>query len=164
MPNKKLLSIYLNDHLAASVAGRQLAQRTVANNRGSDYGNWVRGFVGEVEEDQEALLDVMRRLQVSVDPIKPRAAWVVEKLGRLKLNGQIRGYSPLSRLVEIEGLCLGIDGKLSMWRSLEQLAEFDTRLAVTDFDTLIKRAERQREEIEVHRLKAANSAFTEHQG
>jgi hypothetical protein len=161
MPNKKLLAIYLNDHLAGAIAGEQLARRALSNNRDSDYGDWLAGFLREVEEDRETLLDLMRRLDVSIDPLKPRAAWLVEKFGRLKLNGQIRGYSPLSRLVEIEGLCLGVDGKLSMWRALKQLAGFDTRLAVTDFDTLVKRAERRREELEGHRLKAANSAFTE---
>ena len=33
---------------------------------------------------------------------KDGAAWVAEKLGRLKTNGQLTGYSPLSRLVELE--------------------------------------------------------------
>ena len=44
--------------------------------------------------------------------------WTGEKLGRLKLNGQLLGYSPLSRLIELEGLMLGIAGKLAMWIAL----------------------------------------------
>jgi hypothetical protein len=51
---------------------------------------------------------------------KPAAAWTVEKLGRLKLNGQLTGYSPLSRMVEIEMLYIGITGKMRMWRALEE--------------------------------------------
>ena len=34
-------------------------------------------------------------------------------VGRFKLNGQLRGYSPLSRLVELEILMAGIDAKRS---------------------------------------------------
>ena len=38
------------------------------------------------------------------------AGWVAEKAGRLKLNGSLLTYSPLSRLVELEGLSLGVEG------------------------------------------------------
>ena len=42
-------------------------------------------------------------------PIAPRSrpAGPAEKLGRLKPNAQLRGYSPLSPLVELEGLLVG---------------------------------------------------------
>jgi hypothetical protein len=33
----KLLSIYLNDHLAGSTSGIELAKRSAANNRGTPY-------------------------------------------------------------------------------------------------------------------------------
>ena len=46
---------------------------------------------------------------------KSAGAWTAEKFGRLKPNGQLTGYSPLSRLVELEGLKLGITGKLGLW-------------------------------------------------
>ena len=38
-------------------------------------------------------------------------AWSAEKFGRLKLNGQLSGYSPLSRLEELEILALVAEGK-----------------------------------------------------
>jgi hypothetical protein len=37
----------------------------------------------------------------------------------LKLNGQLRGYSPLSRLDELELLQIGVAGKRRLWRALE---------------------------------------------
>ena len=64
----------------------------------------------------------MDRLGVRKDPLKPAAAWMAEKLGRLKLNGQLSGYSPLSRVVELEGLHIGITGKLELWKALELTA------------------------------------------
>ena len=48
--------------------------------------------------------------------------------GRLKPNGQLTGYSPLSRLVELEGLSLGITGKLGLWRALLGLVPGEPRL------------------------------------
>ena len=44
---------------------------------------------------------------------KEAVAWVGEKIGRLKLNGQLRGYSPLSRVLELEALAVGVSGS---WR------------------------------------------------
>ena len=35
---------------------------------------------------------------------KNAGAWALEKVGRLKLNGELTSYSPLSRVVELEGL------------------------------------------------------------
>ena len=46
----------------------------------------------------------MRDLGFGADKLKNVAAWGLEKVGRLKLNGELTGYSPLSRMVELEGL------------------------------------------------------------
>jgi hypothetical protein len=101
----------------------------------------------------------MDTLDAAKDPVKQLAAWAGEKLGRLKLNGQFTGYSDLSRLEELEGLSLGVEGKLSLWRSLKNVADHDSRLATADLDRLVERAQRQREELEVHRLEAAGQAL-----
>ena len=61
----------------------------------------------QIEEDVDSLQEVMDRLDVKPDRVKEAMGWTAEKLGRLKLNGQLLGYSPLSRLVELEGLMLG---------------------------------------------------------
>ena len=74
--------------------------------------------------------------------------WAGEKVGRLKPNGQIRGYSPLSRFLELETLSVGISGKLALWRSLQQLPEVAERLPGIDLAELVERAERQRAELE----------------
>ena len=65
--------------------------------------------------------------------MKPAVAWIAEKAGRLKLNGQIRGYSPLSRLVELEGLEVGVTGKRSLWQALSRAFLDDARLAGFDW-------------------------------
>jgi hypothetical protein len=154
-----LLAIYLNDHLAGSTVGRELAQRAAGSNRGNVYGAFLEGLATEIAEDRETLIAIMRALDVRVDRLKVLGAWGAEKLGRLKPNGRLLGYSPLSRVVELEGLALGINGKLALWRTLENLVSGRPELASFDIATLAERAESQLERLEPHRLRAATEAL-----
>ncbi len=99
---------------------------------------------------------MMDHLGVAQNRFKVPAAWAAEKVGRLKPNGQLTGYSPLSRLIEMEGLALGVTGKLSLWRAL---AATSTDLSSFDLDGLIDQARRQRDGLEKHRIQAAKDAF-----
>lgn len=154
------LSIYLNDHLAGSSVGLDLARRTASENEGNSYGRVLTEVAEEIAEDREALTDVMDRLSVRHDRVKVAGAWAAEKLGRLKLNGSLVSYSPLSRLEEIEGLALGVEGKLSLWRSLKITHGDDPRLRGVDLDALIARARSQRQRLERQRRKAAKEALS----
>ena len=89
----------------------------------------------------------------SRDRIKVVAAWVGEKFGRLKLNGELLHSSPLSAMVELEVLLLGVHGKHALWRTLRELD--DDRLDAARLAELEQRAERQAGELEEHRLAAA---------
>jgi hypothetical protein len=152
-----LLAIYLNDHLAGSTVGVELARRARGSNEGTPLGDFLATLVMEIEEDRDTLQDVMEAVGAGRDRLKVVGAWAGEKAGRLKLNGSLLGYSPLSRVVEIEGLRLGVEGKACLWRMLRELA--DPRLSGFDFDALIARAERQRDELERHRLEAGRLAL-----
>jgi hypothetical protein len=154
-----LLATYLNDHFAGATAGLELARRAAGQNDGSELGVLLARLVGEVEEDRETLAAVMDAVGAGRDRAKVAAAWVGEKAGRLKPNGQLTGYSPLSRLIELEGLSLGIEGKRGLWEALRTRS--DARLGSFDFAALAERAARQRSEIEPFRLAAAESAFSE---
>ena len=103
----------------------------------------------------------MTALGVEQSALKPAAGWVLEKAGRLKLNGQIRGYSPLSRLVELEGLETGVSGKRALWQALSSVFHGDPRLAQFNLAGLIARAEEQLEGIGEQRVAAAPDALTE---
>jgi hypothetical protein len=160
MEDIKLLTIYLNDHLAGSVAGHELAKRTQSSNADTPLGDYLIEFTQQVEEEQSVIENLLDSFEASPDRIKQLAAWIAEKAGRLKLNGQITGYSDLSRLVELEGLCIGVEGKASLWRSLKQVSGHHPALAVADLDRLIDQAEAQRGRLEEFRLGAAAIAFT----
>jgi hypothetical protein len=155
----RLIAIYLNDHLAAATGALELARRAAGSNAGNDYGPFLAELAGEIEDDLHALEVVMERLAVGRDRLKVAAGWAAEKAGRLKLNGQLLGYSPLSRVVELEMLSLGVEGKLSLWRVLEPLAADDPRLRDVDVTDLMTRARSQRRRLEPRRLRAAREAF-----
>jgi len=154
-----LIAIYLNDHLAGATAGRELAKRAAASNRGTAYGPFLEELASQIDEDRDSLLTAMRALGIRVDPVKVAGGWAAEKLGRLKLNGRMRGYSPLSRVVELEALALGVHGKLAMWRSLKALESTLPLPASIDLRELAARAEHQLEELETHRLGAVAEAL-----
>lgn len=159
MPDGRLLAIYLNDHLGGATAGVELAKRALRANRGSELGTFLEGLVAELEEDRRTLRSVIAHLGIPESRVKPALGLVAERLGRLKLNGQLRGYSPLSRVLELEGLAMGIEGKASLWRNLRETPVAE-RLGEVDLDELVARAERQQAGLEPHRLDAVRLAFS----
>lgn len=157
---RRFLRIYLNDHLMGSAVGIRLARRCLRNNRGTPLGAFLETLVTEIAEDRAALEQLMGALGFPPDPVKLAAAVVAERVGRLKLNGRLVGYSDLSRLLELEGLYAGVDLKLRLWHSLRRVAATHPAIAATDLDRLAARASSQREGLERHRLEAAARAFT----
>jgi hypothetical protein len=158
-PSDVLLAIYLNDHAAGATVGRELSRRSAASNRGTPYEPFLSRLAGEIAEDRRSLLAIMDALGVRVDRFKAAAAWGGEKLGRLKLNGQLRGYSPLSRIIELEGLLLGVHGKRALWITLGELAGDRPGLVADELHGLRQRAESQLEGLETHRTRAIAEAL-----
>ena len=152
------LSIYLNDHLAGATAGLELARRLRGSNEGNpEFGPAVAEICAEIEADRETLIAIMERLGVGRGRLKPALAVAGERLGRLKPNGQLRGYSPLSRLDEIELLQIGVAGKRRLWRALEHTHAAE--LASFDLGALAERATAQLVRLEALHVKAAALAL-----
>jgi hypothetical protein len=150
----KLLAIYLNDHLAGATAGVEVARRLRASNEDDpEFGPALAEICAEIEADRETLKAAMDRLGVGQGKLKPLAAILGERLGRLKLNGQLRGYSPLSRLDELELLQIGVVGKRRLWRALDHTHAAD--LADFELGALVERATEQLRRLEALHLKAA---------
>jgi hypothetical protein len=150
----KYLPIYLNDHYAGSTLGVELAKRAAKNSAdNAEFGPPLATLATEIDEDRDALKRIMGRLDVSEDRIKASIFWLGEKVGRLKPNGELLHFSPLSRVVELEGLITGVGGKLSLWRTLLELAEREDRLDAGELDVLAGRAEDQL--LRLHALRGA---------
>lgn len=157
------LKIYLNDHLAGATGGRDLAVRVARAHRGTADAATLARLRTEVSEDREALLSIMAALVVPVRQYKLVAVWAAEKLSRVKLNGHLLSRSPLSNLVELEALQLGVHGKAGGWRTLRVLADSDTRLRAHDLDDLLLRAQEQEATLEELRIRTA-TLLLDHRG
>ena len=149
------LATYLNDHLAGSTTGVELARRLQRDHQGTPLGTVMAELAEEVEQDRATLQDLMERLGVDRSTLRQAAGAVAERLARLRTGERLTGSPHLSRLLETELLSLGVEGKLLMWKVLAAAAAADARLAATDFGRLIDRARSQRERLEPHRLAAA---------
>jgi hypothetical protein len=157
-PPRDLLAIYVQDHLAGATAGRRLARRLVGSNRGTPYQTVLEEIARDVDEDARVLTHVMAGLGVAPSRGKQLAAAAAEYVGRAKLNGQLRGYSALSRVVELEGLLAGVHAKWRLWAALRASLPPTDLPADVDLGALEERAEAQIGRLrELHRAAAAEA-------
>jgi hypothetical protein len=154
-----LLGIYLNDHLAGSAGGAALARRLLDAHKGTPAEGDLTEFVRQVNADRDALIEIMSQLGLPRTYYKETLATVAERVGRLKLNGGLLRRSPLSSVVEFEGMALGVTGKRSAWRSLRLLAETEPRLDKDRLDALISAADEQLAILERLRVQAVQEAL-----
>ncbi|MFD5831460.1 SRPBCC family protein [Lentzea sp. NPDC060358] len=147
--NTELLGIYLNDHLAGATAISELARRV------SRTHPELRLLADDLEADRKELLDFMREVGVESRPHKAALGWLSEKAGRLKLNGRVLGRSPLSDVLELEGLRVGVEAKSALWRTLRELRSFDDER----LERLARRAADQAGLVDGYRLRSAPGSF-----
>jgi hypothetical protein len=149
---RSLLAIYLQDHHAAGVAGARVAKRAALaiDHRAGNDGDLTR-VASEISQDLIALEGIMRQLGVEPDRVKDTFSRIAERVSRSKLNGRLLRRSPLSDLLELETLVVGITGKQALWVTLREVLPAQ----VERFDQLLKRAEEQKRLVENARLEAA---------
>lgn len=153
---EEYLRIYLNDHRSGAVVGGRLAQRCRDNNADSELGLYLGTLVDEVHEDAATLDEIMQRFGVRANPVKQALAVIGERIARLKLNGHLRGYSPLSRVIELESLIAGVHAKQRLWEALNA-AHCDLPAGV--LDEMTERADRQLQQLEAFHRTAAIHAL-----
>lgn len=151
------IGIYLNDHLAAGAAGIELAKRCRRSNEGTPLADDLTQIIREIEEDAATVRKCLELVGGKPNPAKIAATRAGEFVGRLKLNGQLRGYSPLSRLLELEMLISGIDGRRSLLTALTVADR--PELASFDFAALADRAAAQRDRLIPYHRDAARVAL-----
>ena len=158
MAQNEALDAYLNDHLAGAAAGVELAERIGEHNPGP-LATHLEDLGRAIAADRDTLEQLMERLGVTPSRPKQVAGKVLETLSRFRLNERITGSTDVTRLMEIETLSLGIEGKLALWRSLEQVTGSRPELAAFDLGALMARAVDQRSGLEPFRLQAAAEAL-----
>jgi len=154
VPDRKLLGVYLNDHLTAAAAGASLARRAAGGIQGP-AAEGLQTIARELDEERREITEAMSRLGVRRQPGRELLGQVGERLGRFKLNGRLLERSPLSDVVELEGLALIVTGQLALWRALRAVAPSFPELDSGRLDRLVGRAEQRRTMLE--RLQAESA-------
>jgi hypothetical protein len=155
----EILPIYLQDHLAGSVAALELLDHLRKLSRGTAREKLFAALHLEIEEDQKVVKDLLRRLGESQSGARKAAAWLTEKVGQAKLKLDDPGSGELRLLEALEALELGILGKLGLWRALAVAADRVPEVRKLDLPSLQRRAREQQQQVEAERLEVARAAF-----
>jgi hypothetical protein len=153
------LDEYLNDHLAGAMMGSDLARQIRSRNQGTPLGELMASLAPQIEEDRQSLIELMRRIDSPRRPVRQAGAWVTAQASRLKFWGPTAGEPALGTFLALESLALGVRGKLSLWKALDQVADQHPTIASEDLAVLIGRAESQYDALEQERLAAGRRAL-----
>jgi len=148
--SREALGTYINDHLSGSVVAVETLERLVHPDHPTLSPDALRSLLAEIREEQQLLQTLLERLDVGEHTVKKAAAWLSEKVGRIKLDD-----GPLGTMEMLEALSLGITGKLKLWLALERVAPRHPELGELDYARLQRRAREQHELVEDLRLKEA---------
>ncbi|MFI7353978.1 hypothetical protein ACIBTP_08525 [Streptomyces avidinii] len=160
LPAQRLLAIYLNDHLAGASGGVSLIRRMARAHRGTPAGPPLAELAEQIAEDRESLREIMTALDVPAQWHRVVVGRLAEKAGRVKLGGHLVSRSPLSDVLELEAMRIGVEGKASLWQSLGILADTADHLDRNAVDRLLTRARHQAAVLDGLHADAARQSIT----
>jgi hypothetical protein len=149
------LGTYVHDHLAGAQFAVKLLEDLHAQADDERTNALSRELLKDVEADRQVLQDFAASIGEESSIAKEAAAWIAQKLSRVKLSPG----DELGSFEAVETLCLGILGKLALWNALETLRGKDSRIAELDLPSLAERARTQHEKIDALRLALAPQVF-----
>ena len=147
MESKRYWEIYLNDHRAGAAGGAALVRRVWHNNRNTPWGPLLRQVADTIDQDVVILDEVREVAAVSGGDLKQVAALLTERAARFKLNGHLLTYSPLSRVLELEGLLSAVQAKQRLWVALRLASPSHPEWVGFDFAALEARGLEQMEKL-----------------
>jgi hypothetical protein len=154
------LAIYLNDHLAGSVAAIEMIEHLITVHQGTPVGQFCKALNSDINSDQAELRQLMRSLEVKESTVRKAGAWLAEKFSRPKLGPSHDGPDAVGLFEALESLRLGINGKESLWRTLKAVRESWPQMNAFDLERLEKRAIEQGERVDTRRLDVARQILT----
>src|SRR5215207_2089765 len=102
------LSVYLNDHLAGSVAAVELLRHLETAHEGTDLATFATALRADIEVDQAELEELMGRLTIPRGAARRAIAWIAEKAAELKLAVDDSANGALRLFEGVEAVSLGI--------------------------------------------------------
>jgi len=157
--SKHMISIYLNDHLAIMSAESELIQRTARANPATPLSECLWEIFTELRQKKDAVASAIGQRGGQVSLIKQNAAWLLEKLGRLKFNGSVATYSDLSRVVELEALIASTEARRIMWDVLIDSTD-ETDDARNHYEDFREKTGQSLDALRHHHREAAQSTFS----
>ena len=67
--------------------GSDLAEQIRQRHEGSPLGELMSSIAAVIEEDRQQLVDLMKRMDISQNPIKQATGWLAEKASHVKFSG-----------------------------------------------------------------------------
>jgi hypothetical protein len=114
------LRIFLGERLTVMRAGRDLALRM---RRSGAYPAPVEARLDDAADELglgcDTVASFMRQGGAGRPWVRVLAGAAAERVGRLKMNGRIRGRSPLTDLEELDALVATLHYAAAAWRALE---------------------------------------------
>ncbi len=127
--NARFLRSYVSDHIAVTAAVGGLARRMATAERWRAHRGVLEPLVTLLADDEQELQAVLRRRGMRRVTLKALLARPAELGGRLKVNGRLIRTSPLTPLVELDGLRLGLAACQAPWRALREVGVDPERAA-----------------------------------
>ena len=152
----RLLAVYLNDHLAVAEGALALARRMRSAQRWGEHRALLDAVVGALHQHRAEVGAALAQRSLTPRRYKLVLVRLGELGARLKLNGRVVGPSPLSRLVELDGLALALTGCAQLWT-----APFAVSVDAERDRAVRERLDGARAALEAIRAEIALSALTE---
>jgi hypothetical protein len=153
------LHVYLNDHLAGATAGVELVKQAAERHDG-ELGEFFAQLADEITGDLNTLTSLMDQLDAHASGAKEVLAKAGSVVSETKFSGESMDDPSFGTFLTLETLSIGVEGKLCMWKALKAVEGDVPELAAANIDTLIERAQSQRDKIEGKRLEVAGSALS----
>lgn len=154
--SNETIQTYLNDHLAIMTGELELVERVASSNASSPLGNFMNELATQLGRQRIFIADQLTEVGGCENPVKQAATWLAEKLGRVKPNGQLMGYSDLARVIEIETLITMSQARSLLWETLDMLDCVNATKIAESYKT---ETTRQRATLRDHHRDAMAQAF-----
>lgn len=158
--DRETLSIYLNDHLAGSVAAIDLLDHMISDDPDPALARELVELQSGLQLDQRTLRTLIDSIG-SESKISHAMAWVGEKVARLKVGYGAADSPSLRRFEALETLALGFCGRRLLWHTLKHLCENGVLHSELDFRQLEEKAGHDAGKLETLRLAASVEALTQ---
>jgi hypothetical protein len=152
--SKENLVSYLKDHLAGAAAGLEISDDLIAIYSDQPERAFFVTLRDDIESDESTLKAILHKAGSEPGGVRKAGAWISEKAAKIKLKMAGTEEGGLGRYEAMEGLTIGIAGKMALWQALAASGLDE------DFEMLQRRAEDQLARLKPYRLEAARLALS----